>query len=201
MSEFGNISISASISFSYLDLISSMLLRDTKELEADYQTKLQYVIEKEQNLMLTKQNLEKIHKSINMIKNCVMKLELELQQNDCIMVKAERALTDIEELLQRFDGKDCNFNERSDYMEFMELLLSAQSFTAKRKLLKKRLERYRKYLTAHAKPKNISIFKKKTCIIGIADCHCKALMQIEGLITDLKMQSNEISQMFDDEKK
>ncbi|XP_030376448.1 uncharacterized protein LOC115625524 [Scaptodrosophila lebanonensis] len=190
MSKFCKSAISEPTStFLYVDLMASMLLRDTQELEADFHNKMEFVREQEQNCLQNEQNLIIIDKFVNLLKTCLMNMELEMHRNECAILDAERSLRCMDECFEKF-GEEGISLKRSSYMEILKLLVSADSSTELCNNLKNDIDVYKEEVATRVIPHNL--------ISSIIAYHNKALEGMERQVNELELKVNELADCYED---
>ncbi|XP_030376252.1 uncharacterized protein LOC115625357 [Scaptodrosophila lebanonensis] len=192
MPKFGASAISESISFSFLEFLASVVLRETQELETDFHTHVTSLREKLQDLRENEQNLIEIDGFTELLKNCVMTVPLELNQNECDILGIERPLRQIEQFYTMFSGEERNIITCSNYMDLLKLLLSVNSSMEQCNSEKTELEEYKKESFKHTTSQNLP-----AQILSIMECHAKALERMGQQITELQEQSNKITKSFE----
>ncbi|XP_060645464.1 uncharacterized protein LOC132784084 [Drosophila nasuta] len=92
----GDTCITDPMTFLYLDMLSTILIDDTKELENQFETKLKFIREQEKICLENGKQLVFIDQFVETLKDCVYKLELELMENENELVQAERVISHCE---------------------------------------------------------------------------------------------------------
>ncbi|XP_034112315.2 uncharacterized protein LOC117573316 [Drosophila albomicans] len=188
----GDTCITDPMTFLYLDMLSTILIDDTKELENQFETKLKFIREQEKICLENGKQLVFIDQFVETLKDCVYKLELELMENENELVQAERVISHCEAMYM--DPMKCpKFNtmpfKHSCFLVLMKLLLSADRSAAQANLLKAEIERFNTEAGSHLEPINM--------ITKIIDYHRKSLVLMEQEINKLESMTKDVTNSYD----
>ncbi|KAH8312479.1 hypothetical protein KR044_010994, partial [Drosophila immigrans] len=188
----GEPSLTDPMSFLYLDMLSDILIDDTKELEHQFETKMQFLREQEQLCFETGKHLVFIEKFVETLKNCVYKLELELAKNESELLQAEKVILCCE-ASYRAPMKSPMFTtmpfKYSSFLVLMKLLLSADRTAAQANVLKAEIQHYNEEAIAHLEPINM--------ITKIIDYHRQSLDMMEKQVNQMESMTREVTNNYD----
>ncbi|EDW84201.2 uncharacterized protein Dwil_GK13269 [Drosophila willistoni] len=178
------------MSFLYLDLMANHLLRDIEEATKDFNDKMVFLREQESNILENVKNLISIDEFLDLLRKCVVKMEIELSDNENGLIEAERTVARLERSLtgcESLDGKWIPL-QRSTYKHLLKLLLSADRSYAQCACLKDEIEDYNQELIGKVAPEKIG---------DIIDYHNKSLELLERQISELESQTEVLKLNFD----
>ncbi|ALC45360.1 CG31287 [Drosophila busckii] len=148
--------ISDPMSFLYLDMLISVLIEDTKELKTEFNTKMEFIHEQEQHCLENAKHLIFVDQFIVSLRECVYKLEIELQENENDLLAAEHLVSRAEDS-QKLDNIANIPFKPSHYVDLIKLLISADNSAAQCSSLKTEIEQYNSDAAQHEEPLNVSL--------------------------------------------
>ncbi|KAH8414045.1 hypothetical protein KR222_003368, partial [Zaprionus bogoriensis] len=183
------------MSFLYIDMMANILLDTTKELEAEFNIKMEFIREQENTCLENTKQLIVLSEVMDKLRDCVTQTELELNQNEMELLEAEKMITNFEsnsKYAQRPHPADMTFRYSSTLV-LLKLLLSADHSMAQCNKLKDEIEHY-----------NTEAFKRyEPCkTVGkILDYHAQSLQALESQINELERMTQEVARNYDEIKK
>ncbi|XP_068155479.1 uncharacterized protein [Drosophila tropicalis] len=179
------------MSFLYLDLLANYLLSDLEETTKDFNNKMMFIREQESNILDNVQNVIYIDEFLDLLRKCVVKMEIELNENESGLIEAERIVASLERSLSRRESLGGNWVplQRCTYKHLLKLLLSADRSHAQCACLKDEIEDYNQELIEKMAPGKM--------IGDIIDYHNKALELLERQISQLESQTEILKINFD----
>ncbi|KAL7728513.1 hypothetical protein ACLKA6_012527 [Drosophila palustris] len=178
--------LSDPMSFLYLDMLSTILIDDTKELEKQFDTKMHFIREQEQNCLENAKQLVFIDQFVDTLKKCVCQTELELQENEFDLLEAEKVISYFETSM----SLKCLKYEHSNYLVLLKLLLSADRSAAQCNKLKDEIEQYNNETCKQLEP-----VKLITKIIGY---HKDTLDMLENQINKLECMTKDVASNYEE---
>ncbi|KAH8360248.1 hypothetical protein KR093_011472, partial [Drosophila rubida] len=188
----GDASLTDPMSFLYLDMLSTILIDDTKELETQFETKMQFLREQERTCLENGKHLVFIDQFIKALQSAVYKVELQLAENENELLEAEKIISTCE--LSYVDPLKCpRFTtmpfKHSSFLMLMKLLLSADRSAAQANALKADVEHFNIEVDSHLEPIKM--------ITKIMDCHLKTLDKMEKDINQLEFMVKDVTDSYD----
>lgn len=186
-------SISDPMSFLYLDMLSTILINDTKELENSFDTKMRFILEQEQNCLENVKQLTFIDQFVDTLKKCVFQTEMELQEYEFELLEAEKVISHYETTYLCHPNSSTFSNmqfKHSNYLVFLKLLLSADRSAAQCNNLKVDIEQYN--IEAYKRLEPIKLITK------ILNYHKNTLDMLEKQIKKLECMTEEVASNYDE---
>ncbi|XP_034486345.1 uncharacterized protein LOC117790845 [Drosophila innubila] len=186
-------SISDPMSFLYLDMLSTILINDTKEFEKLFDTKVNFIREQEHNCQENAKQLAFVDQFVDTLKNCVFQTELELQENEFELLEAEKIISHYEssyvDASTSLTFTNIQF-KYSNYLVLLKLLLSADRSAAQCNKLKDDIEQYNIEAYKYLEPIKL--------ITKIMDYHKNTLDMMENQINKLECMTKEVASNYDE---
>ncbi|XP_017845669.1 uncharacterized protein LOC108602148 [Drosophila busckii] len=179
--------ISDPMSFLYLDMLISVLIEDTKELKTEFNTKMEFIHEQEQHCLENAKHLIFVDQFIVSLRECVYKLEIELQENENDLLAAEHLVSRAEDS-QKLDNIANIPFKPSHYVDLIKLLISADNSAAQCSSLKTEIEQYNSDAAQHEEPLNV--------VSNIIMYHAMTLQSLEEQISRLEKMTENVTKNF-----
>ncbi|KMZ03220.1 uncharacterized protein LOC6727860 isoform X2 [Drosophila simulans] len=90
-------SLSDLSTFLYLDMLADILMQDSLELESDFNTKLKFLKEQEHICLDNAQNALPVDETLKSVNHIMLRVEMELHENEINLIEAEKAVTKLEQ--------------------------------------------------------------------------------------------------------
>ncbi|XP_016949770.1 uncharacterized protein LOC108024378 [Drosophila biarmipes] len=179
-------------SFLYLDMLADILMRDTVEMEADFNKKVEFIKEQEQKVMDNAKNLLSMDQMLGPITCSMLKLEMELSENESSLIEAEKAVTRLEQTCSSSNSSGCRTYPlaRATYEDLLSLLMSAEKTAAQCNTMREQIEMYNQEATAKLPP--------KTVIGKIIDYHNNILLLLEKEIEKLQSEVTKVQREYEE---
>ncbi|XP_070073723.1 uncharacterized protein [Drosophila takahashii] len=174
--------------FLYLDMLSDLLMRDTLEMETSFNNQMKFIKDQEQKVLDNAKNVFSMDQLLGSINCCLLKVEMELNDNEFNLIEAEKAVTRLEQACPRSDSTACRTYPlaRFTYQDLLSLLLSAESTAAQCNTLREEIEMYNKEASEKLPPKNV-----------IMDYHNNILLSLEKEIQKLQSEVTKVQREYE----
>ncbi|XP_017056190.1 uncharacterized protein LOC108098037 [Drosophila ficusphila] len=177
--------------FLYLDMLADVLMHDTLEMESDFNTKMQFIKEQEQKVLDNGKNLLSVNQFLGSVNRSMLKLEMELNENETNLLEAEKAVTRLEKRCPSADRKTCRVHPlvRATYEDLLGLLLSTEQTASQCNQMRDQIMMYGKEAAEKVAPANV--------VKKIIDYHNSTLESLEKHIVNLQSQVTKVQKEFD----
>ncbi|XP_065722830.2 optineurin [Drosophila suzukii] len=179
-------------SFLYLDMLADILMRDTLEMEVDFNKKMEFIKEQEQKVLENAKNLISMDQMLGPINCSMLKLEMELHENETNLIEAEKAITRLEQTCPRSESNGCRTYPlaRATYEDLLSLLVSAEKTAAQCTTIREEIEMYNQEASAKLPPKSV--------ITKIIDYHNNILILLEKEIEKLQCEVTKVQREYEE---
>ncbi|KAH8363155.1 hypothetical protein KR084_006052 [Drosophila pseudotakahashii] len=179
-------------SFLYLDMLADLLMRDTLEMETYFNNQMKFIKEQEQKVLDNAKNVFSMDQSLGSINCSMLRIELDLNENELFLIEAEKAVSRLEQACPQSDSTACRTYPlaRVTYQDLLSLLLSAESTAAQCNTLKEEIEMYNKEASGK--------LPQKTVIAKIMNYHNNILLSLEKGIDKLKIEVTKVQREYEE---
>ncbi|XP_017083759.1 uncharacterized protein LOC108116400 [Drosophila eugracilis] len=177
--------------FMHLDMLSDILMRDTLELESEFNNKMQFIKEQEQECVENAKNLTSMDEVLKSINGSMVKIEIELNENETNLIEAEKAITELEERCPRSEyGAGRKYPlARATYVDLLGLLMSTEKTDAQCNQIREEIEMFNNQAQTRQPPGNM--------ISQLIDYHTSTLECLEKQIENLQSQASKVQNAYE----
>ncbi|XP_016978571.2 uncharacterized protein LOC108044184 [Drosophila rhopaloa] len=178
-------------SFLYLDMLADILMRDALELESDFNTKMEFIKEQEQMCLDNAKNVFSVDQFLGSVNCCMLKLEMDLNENETNLIEMEKAVTRLEQRCPRSDNEASRTYPlaRVTYEDLLSLLMSADKTAAQCNHIREQIEMYNKQAAEQLAP--------ATVVAKIIDYHNNTLASLEKQIEKMQGQVTQVQREYE----
>ncbi|XP_017119127.1 uncharacterized protein LOC108140689 [Drosophila elegans] len=179
-------------SFLQLDMLADILMRYAFEFESDFNTKLAFIKEQEQKCMENSKNVLSVSQILGSVNCSMLKLEMELNENEINLIEVEKAITRLEQSCPTADKMACRKCPlaRVTYNDLLSLLMSANQMSTQCNHIREEVEMFNKQAAEQLAPANV--------IAKIIDYHNSTLKSLEKHIEEMQSQVTKVQRNFEE---
>ncbi|XP_070143344.1 uncharacterized protein [Drosophila kikkawai] len=183
------------MSFMHLDMLADILHHDLREMASDFEIKSQFCKEQEQKCLDNAINLLSVDQLLGSLNCCMLKLEMDLNENETNLIEAEKTVSRLE--------RNCQINSknpsprvyplaRATYEDLLEQLLATEKTAVQFNNIKNEIEAFHQESVEKLAPG--SVLSQITKLISY---HTSTLESMEKQIQDLETHVNQLQSEFE----
>ncbi|KAH8264306.1 hypothetical protein KR038_006353, partial [Drosophila bunnanda] len=179
------------MSFMYLDMLANVLYRDMEEMALDFETKSQFCKEQEQKCMDNAINVLSVHQFVNSLNCSMLRLEMDLNENETDLLEAEKTVARLERNCQR-DPENPSSRvfplARATYEDLLVQLLATEKTAAQCNNIRTEIEALHQEAVEKLAPRSL--------ITQIINYHTFTLESMEKQVNQFESRINQMQGEF-----
>ncbi|EDX12718.1 uncharacterized protein LOC6727860 isoform X1 [Drosophila simulans] len=184
-------SLSDLSTFLYLDMLADILMQDSLELESDFNTKLKFLKEQEHICLDNAQNALPVDETLKSVNHIMLRVEMELHENEINLIEAEKAVTKLE---QSYPSPEILAGQTyplasTTYQDLLSILMSTKKTAEQCNQIKEEVATYNEQISAKVPSVNL--------VTKLIDCHNNTLESMEKQIEKLQNQVTQVQKEFE----
>ncbi|KAH8384530.1 hypothetical protein KR200_008723, partial [Drosophila serrata] len=179
------------MSFLYLDMLAHILFRDIEEMAMDFETKSQFCREQEQKCLDNAINVLSVHQLVNSLNCSMLRLEMDLNENEANLLQAETTVSRLERNCQRHPENPSSRVyplARATYEDLLVQLLATEKTAAQCNSIRSELEAFHQEVVEKLAPRSL--------ITQIINYHTTIMESMEKQINQFESQINQVQDEF-----
>ncbi|KAH8292428.1 hypothetical protein KR054_009665, partial [Drosophila jambulina] len=180
------------MSFMHLDMLADILYHDLEEMASDFEIKSQFCKEQEQKCIDNAMNFITVDQLVNSLNCCMLKLEMDLNENETNLIEAEKTVSRLERNCRK-DSEDPPSRvyplARATYEDLLEQLLATEKTAVQCNNIKAEIEAFHQEAAEKLAPRSL--------ITKIIDYHTATLESMDKQIKHFESQINQVQGEFE----
>ncbi|KAH8243507.1 hypothetical protein KR032_007906, partial [Drosophila birchii] len=181
-----------SMSFMYLDMLANVLYHDMEEMASDFETKNQFCKEQEQKCMDNAINVLSVHQVVTSLNCSMLRLEMNLNENETNLLEAEQIVSRVERNCQRYPEEPQSRVyplARATYEDLLEQLLASEKTAVQCSNMRAEIDTFHQEALENLAPRSL--------ITQIINYHTATLKSMEKQIKNFETQINQVKGEFE----
>ncbi|EDV30229.1 uncharacterized protein Dana_GF23053 [Drosophila ananassae] len=179
------------MSFLYMNLLADILMQETVEFENEFRIKMEFIRDQEKLCFSNAKNLVSVDQFLRTLNGTLLKLEMDLNENENLLIQAEDTVTILERSCVNVpEQRQCRVDPlvRATYTDLLRLLMSTEKSAVQCNSLREEIEAYNNEVSGKLMPVNV--------IGQIMDFHNRTLDTMEKQINLLNVQIEGLKKEF-----